>query len=202
MTNSNNNVRTITLPATTRIGTPGDPNFFEIVWAELPDSVLPDILAGGAKVVMTNSYNQGGKDVPVAERVANRKARYDSWKAGEYRMIGGGPRDSIIGDMKAAYINKRVAVLTEAGMDSTKALAEAEASIKRTVEGTFGVGEKATFSRFLDAVATGKVKTDKKLDFDTVRAELEAKATEAAMKLRAERAESLEAIDIDTDNLF
>lgn len=186
------NVRKINLPAVTRIGTAGNENYFEIVWADLPDSVLGPILEGGAKVVMTNAYNSGGKDVPVADRVSNRARRYAAWKRGEYAMTATGPRESVNGEMREAYIAKQVAL--------GKTVKQAEEAIRATVTAAFGKDDKATFPRFLDAVATIKAKQGG--EYDAIRAELEDAAMARVEELRKERAESTAELDLDLSDLF
>lgn len=183
---------TITLPETIHIRNVAG-EAFVVETAKLPVSVIADILAGGMKIVLTNAYNSGGKDVPETDRLRNMERRRAAWYRGEYALSNSGPRESVIGEQREAFISKQVAL--------GKTVKEAEASIRNTVTAAFGKDEKATFPRFLDAVATIKAKADGG-DFEKVREELEASAMAAVEAMRKERAESVASVQIDTDNLF
>jgi hypothetical protein len=183
---------TITLPESIFIRNV-DGEAFNVETAKLPVSVIGDILAGGMKIVLTNAYNSGGKDVPETDRLRNMERRRAAWYRGEYALTNSGPRESVIGEMREAFIAKQVAL--------GKTVKEAEASIRATVTAAFGKDEKATFPRFLDAVATIKAKAESG-DFEAIRESLEKTAMAAVEAMRKERAESSAAIDIDADNLF
>lgn len=159
---------------------------------EVPESVLGDLLVTGLRIKATNAYNSGGAETPEADRVSNVERLQAAWKRGELNAGSNGPRDSMVGDMREAFIAKQVSL--------GKTVKDAELSIRTTVTTAFGKEEKATFPRFLDAVATIKAKAGG--DYDTIRAELEKAATDAVEALRKERAESVEELDIDTANLF
>lgn len=182
---------TISLPVSTHIRTV-DGESFAVTWADIPASVLPSILEGGAKIVLTNAYNSGGKDVPEADRKRNMERRLAAWKRGEYSLTNTGPRESVVGEMREAFIAKQVSL--------GKTVKQAEESIRATVTASFGKDEKATFPRFLDAVATMKAKADPNADFEKIREGLEAAAMEAVEALRKERAEGV--ADLDISDLF
>lgn len=131
-----------------------------------------------------------------------KKARdkiVENWMNGDWNANRTGPRDSMVGDMREAFIVKQVG--------NGKTPKEADAMIRAAVTEAFGKDEKATFPKFLEAIATIKCKRPvadgaEPLDYDTVLKEVTDAAESAALKLRAERAESVAAIEVDTDNLF
>jgi hypothetical protein len=150
---------------------------------------LGNVSKGGLKAKL----NREATDKDLFE--ARAKIIKDAWLAGSWNLSGSGPRDSIVGEMRDAYIAKQVAL--------GRTVKQAESAIRDTVTAAFGKDEKATFPRFLDAVATIKAKTDESADYETVRKAIEASAMEAveAERVRAaEAAKGLEAIDVS--NLF
>lgn len=159
---------------------------------EVPESLLGDLLTTSIRIKATNAYNSGGAETPEADRRSNVERLLAAWKRGELNAGSSGPRDSVVGDMREAFIAKQVSL--------GKTVKQAEESIKAAVTAAFGDKEKATFPRFLDAVATLKAKQGG--DYDTIRAELEKAAMDAVEALRAARAEATEAVEIDTDDLF
>jgi hypothetical protein len=160
--------------------------------SEVPESVLGDLLTTGLRIKATNAYNSGGAETPEADRISNVQRLQAAWKRGELNVGSSGPRDSLVGDMREAYIAKQVSL--------GRTVKQAEESIRSVVTEAFGKEEKATFPRFLDAVATIKAKAGG--DYDTIRAELEKAATDAVEALRAEREKATAEIEIDTANLF
>jgi hypothetical protein len=153
---------------------------------------LGNVSKGGLKAKL----NREATDKDLFE--ARAKIIKDAWLAGTWNLSGSGPRDSIVGEMRDAYIAKQVAL--------GRTVKQAESAIRDTVTAAFGKDEKATFPRFLDAVATIKAKTlpeGSDESYDTIRATLETAAMEAveAERVRAaEAAKGLEAIDVS--NLF
>jgi hypothetical protein len=161
---------------------------------EVPEAILGDLLLTGLRIKATNSYNSGGAETPEADRRSNVERLVAAWKRGELNVGSNGPRDSMVGDMREAFIAKQVSL--------GKTVKQAEESIRATVTEAFGKDEKATFPRFLDAVATLKAKATPDSDYDAIRAELEKAATAAVETLRKEREESTAAIEVDVANLF
>lgn len=165
---------------------------------DVPESVIAHNLVTGTRIKVTNAYNSGGADTPHADRRSQVERLVAAWKRGEANAGSTGPRDSIVGDMREAFVTRQVA--------NGKSTKDADAMIKNAVAQAFGDGEKATFPRFLDAVATLKVASvpdaKRQAAYDKVRGELEASAIEAAGKLRAERAKATEALNFDTADLF
>ena len=160
----------------------------------VPESILGDLLLTGLRIKATNSYNSGGADTPEADRRSNVERLVAAWNRGELNVGSNGPRDSVVGDMREAFIAKQVSL--------GKTVKQAEESIRSTVTAAFGKDEKATFPRFLDAVATIKAKASPDSSYDYIRAELEKAATDAVEALRAEREKATAAIEVDAANLF
>lgn len=182
----------IAIPASIRL-TPSKMNEMNFDLTKLPANVIGDIFVAGARVILTNTFNQGGKDTPEADRRSNAERRFAAWTRGEYALTNTGPRESIVGEMKEAFIAKQVSL--------GKSVKDAEESIRKTVTAVFGKDDKATFSRFLDAVATMKSKMEGAADYDTLRSELEASAMEAVEAQRKAKA-SVAEVDLDVSDLF
>lgn len=195
MTNEANTGRSVEIkvPATIRL-TPAKRSEMVFDLSKLPASVIGDIFVAGARVILTNTYNQGGTDTPEADRRSAAERRFAAWNRGEYALTNTGPRESIIGEMREAFIAKQVSL--------GKTVKDAEESIRKTVTATFGKDEKATFSRFLDAVATIKSKVEgNELSYDDIRAALETDALAAVEAQRKAKAE-VESIELDVSDLF
>lgn len=160
----------------------------------VPAGTLADILLAGARVILTNAYNSGGKDVAEADRRANVARRIAAWNRGEYALTNTGPRESIYGDMREAFIAKQVAL--------GKTVKQAEESIRATVTAAFGKDDKATFAKFLEAVATMKAKADGAPSYEDCLKAVTEQAEAAAESLRKEREASKAAIEVDLDQLF
>jgi hypothetical protein len=137
---------------------------------------LGNVSKGGLKAKL-------GRDATDKDLAAARdKIVKDAWLNGTWNLSGSGPRDSITADMRNLYVSERVA--------AGQSVADVETAIRGAVTAAFGKDEKATFARFLDAVATLKVKADESLDFQTVRDEIEAGLME---RVRADKAAKAEA---------
>lgn len=118
-------------------------------WNKVPESILPAILEVGAKTVLTNAFNGGGKDASEAEKLAAMEKKMEAWYRGEFNVTSRG--ESGLTPLKEQYIDER-----RAATGSTRS--EVEKSIKALVAQVFGKDESATFGKFLDAVATLKAK--------------------------------------------
>lgn len=162
--------------------------------SDVPESCLADILLAGARVILTNAYNSGGKDVAEADRRANVQRRLAAWKRGEYALTNTGPRESIYGDMREAFIAKQVKL--------GKTTKQAEESIRKTVTAAFGKDEKATFARFLEAVATLKAKVEGAAPYAEILETVTAEAEQAVADMKAEQAANNAALDLDLNDLF
>ncbi len=122
-----------------------------------------------------------------------REKIVDNWINGDWNANRTGPRDSLAGDMREAFIAKQVA--------NGKTVKEADAMIRAAVTEAFGKDEKATFGKFLEAVATIKAKATNG-NYDELLAEVTAAAETAAKAIREQRAEATATIEVDTANLF
>lgn len=160
---------------------------------KVPAKCLADILTAGALTVLNNTYNGGGSKATEAEKAKKLNAKIESWYQGNYNIVEREVADSITSDMKEAFVANKV----RNGMTAK----DAEALIRQTVTDVFGKEEKATFPKYLDAVATQLAAANKE-EFGTVRDRIEAAATAAAEKLRAERAANNAAIKVDEASLF
>jgi hypothetical protein len=166
--------------------------------SKLSAELVAKVFEGGAKVILTNAYNGGGKDKSEAEKIAQLKKRLDSWYAGEYAVVERG--ESQYTAMREHYYVER---LEQAG----KTRAEVDKAIKALVASTFGEKEPATFSRFLDAVAAQKYKAlskdeQKATDAAAIRAAIEtglAERTAEAARKRAEIAAGIDTSDLGLD---
>lgn len=155
-------------------------------WTKMPASVLGGILEGGAKIILKNSYNSGGKDKPNAEKLASMQKRLDSWYKGDYAITERASSQATL--MRECYVAEVQARTPGA---SVKAI---EDKIKATVKGVLGESQNATFDNFLEAIAKGKYPKDTKAA-NEAKAKLVAHYEKAAAELEAQRASA--SVDID-----
>lgn len=184
----------ITLPASTFIRTVKDKDgkgvSFNVVWDELPAEVVARICEAGAKVILTNAYNGGGKDASEAEKTAAMVKKLDSWKRGEFNVVERG--ESFYTAWKQVYLADCVA----AGMT----VSAAESLLKDKVTERLGKETKATFANYLEATALEYVDAgefeDKAAALEALEAHYTAKAQEAA-EAAAKAAEKIKAPKLD-----
>lgn len=157
-----------------------------IDWSKVPTNVLEELIVGGAKIILTNAYNGGGKAASEAEKLAQLEKRLDGWYRGEYAQAGGGDRLSSV--MREIYIDR----IREASGASSK---QVEDSMSELVRNTYGEKEKATFGRFMDALSLSIAKAES-ADVDEVRSGIEADLTAEASKRMAEKANVVAKIDL------
>lgn len=146
---------------------------------KLTNEVVRDILVGGAKIIMNNTFNSGGKD-DVSKLAAMQKRR-DAWYRGEFVLSERG--ESAYTGMWNAYVDDMRAKYREAGGDVSEAkLAKDRAEL---VKAAFGEGTKNTVALFFKALA-GTIAKASDGDEGEVLEALEAKylalAEEAAQK--------------------
>lgn len=172
---------TLELPTSIECVRVGDDSI-KVALNAIPAHCLADLLVGGAKIVVGNTYNSGGKDVPAVERTAKAQKRIDSWYAGEYRMVARGESMSTL--MDEAYRAKLVAAVGEISDGAYRAFKEK--AVKEATGKALGKGEKLTFDFFLECrcIVTGA-------DLAALTTELEV----AARAIQAERAKAMNAID-------
>lgn len=165
--------------------------------AALPEALRTEAMTaafvGGLLVVMTNTYNSGGKDMPVAARREQLLKRIANFEAGEW-VSRGGPRDSLEGDMRDCFY-------LEKGAQDEASRRKIDKEIAAVVKATFGEKEPARFGTFLKAVATDLAKK-RDVDFDELHGKLVEKYTALAEARRAERAKATNGLTIDIDNLI
>lgn len=58
----------------------------EIDWSKMNARVMGAILEAGAKVILNNTANGGGKDTSEAERLAKMAKKLDAWYRGEFNV--------------------------------------------------------------------------------------------------------------------
>lgn len=176
---------TIKLPASTVIRTvAGEP--FKIEWAKVPASVMSQLLEGGATIVLNNAFNGGGKEADEATKLEQMRKRRDAWYAGEYVVSSRG--DSWMTRLREQYVDDM--------KEQTGATAkQVEESMKALVADTFGEKEKASFARFLDALATAIAK-EEKMDVDEARQQVTEQLEKRVAEVDAERAAKAKKLDV------
>lgn len=175
----------VKLPTATVIRTvAGEP--FKVEWAKVPAGVLASLLEGGATVILNNAFNGGGKELDEKAKLGQMQKRLDSWYAGEYVSSGRG--DSWQTRLREQYVDD---IRTQSGASQK----EVEKSIGELVRSSFGEKEKATFDRFLDALALAIAK-EQKLDVDETKAAIVAKLEARVKEVDEERAMAKSKLDV------
>lgn len=113
------------------------------VTAEQMTPVLAELIKVGAKTVLTNVWNGGGKDATDSERLAALQKKLDAWSRGEFNVTERG--ESQYTAFKEVFIADCIA----AG-HTTKS---AEEAIRAKVAELLGKDTKATFANFIEATA-------------------------------------------------
>lgn len=181
----------INMPAATHLRNVGGKSV-KLDWSKVPAGILPAILEVGAKTVLTNAFNGGGKGATEAEKLAAMEKKMAAWYRGEFNVVSRG--ESGMGALKEQYIDERRA-------DTGASRADVERAIKATVASVFGRDESATFGKFLDAVAALKCRADDNLNAADVREELEAALAERAEKAAQARVWVRDKIDTSSIDL-
>jgi hypothetical protein len=180
----------INLPAATFLRNVGGVAV-KLDWTKVPEAILPAILEVGAKTVLTNAFNGGGKTATDTEKLAAMEKKIAAWYRGEFNVVTRG--DSMMTAMREQYVDER-----RAATNATRA--DVEKAIKATVKAVFGADESATFGKFLDAVATLKAK-ETKGDYGTIREEIEAGLETRTILAQAERAKLAAGLDTSSIDL-
>jgi hypothetical protein len=183
---------TLNLPTTTTVALGKDTtDRLPIDWARVQPNVIEAILVAGAKVIITNAYNGGGKEAKQADKVAAATKKLDAWYRGEFNVAVRG--DTMMTALREAYVDD---VKAKTGA-TTK---QVEESIRKAVSHVFGEKEAATFGRFIDAMGTliarqkhGDKPTDEAVqaEREAFEARYQALADEAA-KRRADASKTLD----------
>jgi hypothetical protein len=105
--------------------------------------VLSKLVEVGAKTILTNVWNGGGKDATDAERLAALLKKLDAWAKGEFNVVERGE------SQYTAFREVYVADCIAAGF-TTK---QAEDALKAKVLDKLGKDTKATFANFIEASA-------------------------------------------------
>lgn len=180
---------TITLPTATviRLHDLGD---LKVDWASLPAAVVAQIAEVGAKTILTNVWNGGGKDASDAERHAAVSKKLDAWAKGDFNVAS--RSTSMESLLRDAF---RLELQTQLGNPITDA-AWRKFQLDSMKEAKLPVDEKKAvpFDAFIKArVAIQAKRTGG--DKAELEAALMGKLTKAAEALRAEREAMLATID-------
>ena len=184
--------KNISLPATITVQMgKGSTDRLLVDTNRIPANVIEAIFTAGAKVILSNTYNGGGKDMPHKERLAAAQKKLDAWYRGEFNIVNRG--DSMMSALREAYVDD---VKAKTGATSK----QVEDSIRSTVSAVFGEKESATFGRFVDAMGTliAREKHDGKPSEEQVRTERDAfeatyqKLADEAAKRRADASAKLD----------
>lgn len=178
---------TISLPETIFIRATSDGAKVELETGKLPSEVVARIFEAGAKVLLTNAFNGGGKEQPEADRFKALKGKMDSWYKGEFSSSGRG--DSWMTELKNQFVSEQ---MLERGVTP----AQVEKELKELVRSTFGEKESATFSRFLDAVALHLSKEEDAGEYEDIRAGIEQDLAERTAKAKAEREAAASKVEV------
>lgn len=162
-------------------------------FAKLPVNIVGELVVAGAKIILTNTFNGGGKDATEQDKRAQLEKKMAAWYKGEFNVVARG--ESAMTALRNQYIDER-----RAATNATQA--EVEKQIKATVASVFGKDESATFSRFLDAVATlkAKAKGEQRAVAD-IRAEIEDGLAKRADEAEQARAKARAELTVDVADL-
>lgn len=148
----------------------------------LPDSVIEKIVEVGAKTVLTNVYNGGGKDASKAEKLAALTKKIDAWKRGEFNVVERG---------ESQFTAMREAWMDEIRAATKMTIKQADEYLSAKVKEALGKDTKATFTAFLDVTAAEYVAAKQFDNVTDAREALEAhyaKLADDAAKARDEAA--------------
>lgn len=173
--------RSLTLPSRIMLrNVAGEPLYVSF---DLPDAVLSKVLEIGARTILTNVWNGGGKDATEAERLAAVQKKLDAWKKGEFNVVERGE------SQYSAFREVFIADCVAAGLT----IKTAEETIKAKVAERLGKDAKATFANFIEASAIEYMEaskgTDDEMTRDEARERLEAYYSREADRRAKERAE-------------
>lgn len=112
--------------------------------AEFP-AVIAGIFEGGAKTVLTNTWNSGGKERTDVERMAQLEKRMASWYKGEYVMAERG---------ESAYTGMWQAYVDDIRAKAECTVKDVEDQRRATIAAVFGENEKVSTATFFKALAT------------------------------------------------
>lgn len=116
---------------------------------KLSDPIIAKVFEVGAKTILTNVYNGGGKDATEAEKTAALLKKLDAWYRGEFAIVERG---------ESAFTAMREAWLDEFRAATGATIKQADEFLRGKVTEALGKDAKATFSAFLDVTANEYVK--------------------------------------------
>jgi hypothetical protein len=154
----------------------------------LPDAIVERVFEVGAKTILTNVYNGGGKDASDAEKLAALQKKMDAWARGEFAVVERG---------ESQFTAMREAWLDEFRAATGASIKQADEYLSAKVKDALGKDAKATFSHFLDVTANEYVAAKQFDNAADAREALEAhyaKLADDAAKQRDEAAKKLKAI--------
>ena len=179
--------RSITLPASVFFKNVGG-KAINLPFANLPESVLGEILTRAGMVVLNNSFNSGGKEVKEDVRLSRAMKRWDAWLKGSYEIVERATAQATL--MRECYVTEQLAKHEGSSADSI------EKQMKATVKEVLGEGTNATFDNFLQAL--GKIHGGDDADKQaTIYNALVKRYEAAAAELEAERAKAASGVKID-----
>lgn len=147
--------------------------------------VLTKLVETGAKTILTNVWNGGGKDATDAERLAALLKKLDSWSKGEFNVVERGE------SQYSAFREVYVADCITAGF-TTK---QADTAIQTKVAERLGKDTKATFANFIEASAIEYAEAGD-MTRDEAREALEAYYAKEADRRATERAKASAKIEL------
>jgi hypothetical protein len=157
--------------------------------SKFPESAIKFAAMNGF-ISALNNISRGKDDNGKANSddvwASARAKRCLPWVDGNWGSV---TRESNVAPLKEAYID-------ETRERTKQSVADVEKDMTKLVRDTFGEKEKATFGRFLDALATQIAKA-RKLDTDEVRGKLEAKYARLAKEAADARAEATDGLKLD-----
>lgn len=164
---------------------------------KVPANVIGELVKSGAIVILNNTFNGGGKERDAKEKLAAMLKRMDAWYAGSFTMIERG---------ESQYTAMREQYYAEQAEKFGRARGEVDKTIKALVEGTLGKDKPASFSNFLEAVATSKLKAMKPDEAKGktvigIREEIEKALAERTAEAARKRAELAASLKIDAADL-
>lgn len=183
-------VATITLAARTVIkALPTET--IAVEWDRIPANVLTQIVEVGAKTILTNVWNGGGKDATEAERIANVNKKIDAWEAGNFNVTARG--GNLETAMRDAYRLELEAAIGKPITDA--AFRKMQLDTMEATGTSWDKNKVVPVELFFAARAQIIAKRDGS-DAATVRDEMLERFERLAHELMAERAKATDSIDV------
>lgn len=184
---------TITLEDTIRVPLGDTGRFTEVPVGKLPESAIRFAAINGLVGALNNvSRGKDENDKPNSDDVwaAMREKRVAPWLQGQWGSV---TRESSIAPMREAYVD-------ETRARTRQSVTGVERDMTTLVRATFGEKEKATFGKFLDALATAIAK-ERKLEMPDVREKLDAKYARLAREAAEARKAAADSVKLDLSSI-